>query len=255
MTTAKDNSLFEGSETEKALGALNTDSSTVDELDELMSELNAEAQGKGSDENDEALEDEALKKVEVQTIRKEALESQAKNTTKVTDVVEPKTTKKKAAKKKDGDEAPKAKRVSTAGMTKAQATTHKLGDDRYDVLILDTDMAKLPEKDRKAQIDKFIASFDEQAKKVAEKAMNIACSLNNSDRLSNYTRMAIDLLKEKGEMTTADLRSCYLDRPYTPGTASAQSSQMFKLLPLFKIAIREGNTLKLNPDSVIADSL
>jgi hypothetical protein len=56
-------------------------------------------------------------------------------------------------------------------------------------------------------------------------------------------------------MSGVDLKNKYLSRPYSPGTASAQSSQMMQLLPALQIATRVGNTLELNEDSPLLELL
>lgn len=229
------------------LAALLSEETKGDELSALAEEeVSAEIEA----EIAAAVEEQALQQVEMKTAREEALQSQAEK-----HQAKAKAKGEKVAKPKpDAGVATKAKRSgSTASMKKSEAVVHKLGDSRYEVLILDTAMAGLDKAELEKQVDAFVEGFDNLAKKVGEKALNVACSLNNTDKLSVYTQIAIELLKEKGEMTTNDLRQKYLERPYSAGTSSAQSSQMFQLLPYFKIAHRSGNSLILNPDSVIAD--
>lgn len=100
--------------------------------------------------------------------------------------------------------------------------------------------------------DEFIAKLNDRkttAKKVAEKVINFYHSTFGSAHLSNYTQIAVDALRAKKELTSAELIALYEARPYSKGTARAQSSQMMQLLPMLGIAKRDGKKLVLNDES------
>lgn len=145
---------------------------------------------------------------------------------------------------------PKAKRgPSTAGMKPSDAIRTKIGEKVYDVMAINDDHME------QAQIDTLLTAADALPKKVGEKVGNVAMHLANGVNLSVFTKTAIDLLAEKGEVTIAEIKQKYLDRPYTPGTASAQSSQMSKLLPFLGIATLDGKTLIANESSYLLPML
>ena len=96
-----------------------------------------------------------------------------------------------------------------------------------------------------------LTALDGLAKKVKEKAVNAMECAKKGTAPSVYTQRALAILKEKGSMTAAELKADYLARPYSEGTASAQTSQMMIVLPALKIATRAGNTLTLNPESTL----
>lgn len=146
-------------------------------------------------------------------------------------------------------------RTSTAGMSCSDALHHKLGESLYETCILTTEMAALNEADLKKQIDAVVNGFNTLPKKVREKVLNVFQHVHGGVNLSTYTAMAMTLLKLKGEITSDDLRQAYIDRPYSTGTASAQSSQMFQLLPALGLANRDGKALTLNPNSVLKEML
>lgn len=240
-----------------------------DDLDELLDELAAEEETAGvakvepelaQEELDEIALESALSSLEIEVAKDAAYAAQeaaAEVAAKTGKIITPETAPDAVEKKKKADK-PKEPRVnagSTANMKKSDAIRHKLGDACYQICVLDTQMAKMNDADLKVAIDQVIADVDTLPKKVGEKVLNLLCAINGKDNLSVYTKIAIELLKEKGPegMTTADLRQKYLDRPYSPGTSSAQSSQMFQLLPFLGIAKRSGNTMILNEESVFAD--
>jgi len=235
---------------------ITNDAAAGDDLDELLSELSAAE----SDESLPALvldevEDAALTSLEIEVAKDAAYAAQeaaAELAVKTNKVVATEKPKEKSAKK-----AAKPNTGSTATLLKSAAVRHKLGEACYEVCILDTQMAALTGSDLKAAVDQVIDGTDQLPKKVGEKVLNLLCAVNGKDNLSVYTKIAIDLLKEKGDagMTALDLRQKYLERPYSSGTSSAQSSQMFQLLPYLGIATRSGQTMTISKDSVLADLL
>jgi hypothetical protein len=170
----------------------------------------------------------------------------------VEDVIVPKKKAKAKVKADSAGEPEKivVKRQSLSGMLPSVALRTALGDRMYKLCIVSNKQASMIDSERNAAIDDYLTGeLDVLAKKVKEKAINAFQSACGQSSLSVFTQIAIDLLKDKGVLTGADIKNRYLARPYSPGTASAQSSQLMQLLPVLGIAKRSGNTLELNVDS------
>lgn len=134
---------------------------------------------------------------------------------------------------------------STAGLKPSKAIKTKLGDKVYDVLCLNDETMG------RADIDDLLNASDDLAKKTGEKVANICYNLANGLRLSVYTQIAIDLLEESGSISINELKAKYQAHPYTVGTANAQASQLFQLLPFMKMAERSGTVLTKRADSLL----
>jgi len=98
--------------------------------------------------------------------------------------------------------------------------------------------------------DDFLAEVNSTAKKVQEKVINLFAAANGKAKLSEYSKIAINLLAES-ETTSKAIYEAMLAAKYSTGTARSQSQQMMNLLPLVGIATRDKNVLKLNKDSVL----
>lgn len=147
--------------------------------------------------------------------------------------------------------APVTKRISTAGMAKSEALATALGDKLDTLLMVDSDDLALPADE---QFDKRIAlleRIDGLPKKIGEKATNLFAHVSKGAQLSNYTKIAINLLAANGEMTSKQLKDTYLARPYSEGTASSQTTQLMNLLPALGIAKKEAGKLVVNPTSTL----
>lgn len=149
----------------------------------------------------------------------------------------------------------KPKKIKTAGLKPSEALLKKFGDKIYETVVLEDSEADLSEADLKTSVNNYLSEFDDAAKKVGEKIVNVLQTISGEGKLSTYTEIAIKLLKENGETSSVDIRNAYLDHPYKVGTANAQSSQMMKLLPLLKLANREGNKLIANENSTLLSVL
>lgn len=150
----------------------------------------------------------------------------------------------------------KPKRPSVSGLAPSEALRTAMGDKMYEYCVADQAQAKLTGDKRKAAIDQYLADeVDVLAKKVKEKAVNAFMAISGQATLSVYTQVALKMLKDKKEVSGVDIKNKYLNRPYSPGTSSAQSSQMMQLLPALKIAKRQGNVLVLIEDSPLFELL
>lgn len=122
-----------------------------------------------------------------------------------------------------------------------------------------------------AAFDSDEGSLDEDAirnvaagvtqKKVREKVMNLLAHVMNGATLSNYTKIALDIVVKAHAdgctpVTLAEIRKAYEDAGYKPGTVNAQAGQMMALFPQLRIADRQDRgVLKPNPNSVLLDAL
>lgn len=155
-----------------------------------------------------------------------------------------------------GIKAPKVKRAraSVAGMKPSDVVRAKSPNYR-ESLIARPEWATMDDDARNAQVDALVNLFDAMPKKVGEKAVNVTQHLTSGATLSVYTKIAVDFLAEKGEVTLKEMIAHFETgnrRPYSHGTASAQSSQMMALLPAIGVALRNGSTLTYVADSPIA---
>ena len=232
-----------------------------DFLSELEAELNADSvdfpdvEEIGTDELIAAEAEDDLERLLAADLEfEDQLSAAEADTDIVEEVVAPKKKAKAKAKPKvDADGEPEkvaVKRQSLSGMLPSVALRTALGDRLYTLCAVSDKQASTIDSERNAAIDDYLTGeLDVLAKKVKEKAINAFQSACGQASLSVFTQIAIDLLKDKGVLTGADIKNRYLARPYSPGTASAQSSQLMQLLPVLGIAKRSGNTLELNTDS------
>lgn len=151
--------------------------------------------------------------------------------------------------------AKKGTRMNTAGMKPSDVVRAKMGTTIHKTFITALSDARLPDADLNALIDGRVNAIDGLPKKVGEKVINVLQHLSSGVTISCFTRMALDLLKSKGTISTKDIRDAYLKRPYSAGTSNAQSSQMMAVLPFLGIATKSGNTLTIDQDSALISLL
>lgn len=251
---------------------------TDEDVDALFAELEDELQIAGAaqdeevvlvDENDEADLIEAGAVAEVEDLKREAMEEldetstvtpddsglavgaesmqSSKTVSEIVDEV--------AAEKVSTRKAPTTKRIGTAGMMKSDAVKRALGGKTLDYTLFEN--AELAGDDAaiEARSEANLKMIDTLPIKIGEKATNLIAHLSNGANLSNYTVMALEILFKTGELSSKTLKDAYIARPYSVGTANSQCTQLMKLLPALKIAIKHGSVLKVNPDSTLAPML
>lgn len=220
----------------------------LDDLPEIVDESNAP--GVAEPELDEA----AVRELELHDAKAEAyaeqesVESTDLNTEIAAPSVTPVTTAEVAAVE---EKKAKRKRVSSAGKKKSEVIASHLGANSAEYFVLETADADLKPDELKDREKEVLASIDALAKKVSEKAVNLMNFVKTGEHLSVYTTIALDLLTEKGTVTSENLRQKMRDEGYTVGTSNSQSQQMFQLFPALKIATRVKNILTLNDESTI----
>ena len=191
------------------------------------------------------------------------------------EVVEPpakkaKTKKAKAKAKPKAEAKPeseKTKRVEpkmAPGSKPSAVIEAKIGDEFPDLCVRNEAESKLKGEAKAEHVATMLEDIDALPKKVGEKATNVFRHLNSGVELSVYTHDAIVFLRESkdGQCTVADLKAHYAapstgvrNKPYSSGTAGAQSSQMKTLLPYLGIADVDGTTMTLRDDSLLVDML
>lgn len=147
--------------------------------------------------------------------------------------------------------APVTKRISSLGMKKSEALSKALGSKLQDFMCLNINDATLEPADLQAKIEAKLTEIDALPIKIQEKVVNFFAHLSNGAQLSNYTKMAIDLLIKDGEITSKALRDAYIARPYSPGTANSQCTQLMKLLQVLELANKEAGKLVANQESAL----
>jgi hypothetical protein len=176
-------------------------------------------------------DDETLAEAEASVERAENRATMIEDSAK-TEAVDPDTVAKPAAAKTAA-----AKRTATPRQsfsTCSEAVLAKIGQN-YSLLGADDQVAA------KTQAE----AFDNLAKKVKEKVINIFDAATAGKKLSNYTQMAMDLLAANGELTVAQLKEAYIARPYSQGTANSQAHQISQLLPALGLVTKTGSTMQL----------
>lgn len=123
-------------------------------------------------------------------------------------------------------------------------------------LHIDASDGTLSRADLSTLIKSRMEDLDGLPKKVGEKAVNLIAHIVGGAGLSCYTRIALEMLLESGELTSKALYERYKARPYSEGTSRSQCGQLMQLLPAMGIAERPvPGSLVLIKDSPIAESL
>ncbi len=224
----------------------------LDELDAMFDALEAEVSAGVADELviESISEDEMIQAgadASLADVRAEALAEMDQMSSPVADESALATGVVKAPKKQ---QIP-TKRISSLGMTKSAALSKALGAKLNDYLTLGiADVGMDPDKLQK-KIDAKLAEIDTLPIKIQEKVVNFYAHLANGAALSNYTKMAIDILVKDREISSKTLRDAYVARPYSLGTANSQCTQLMKLLVVLELAEKGAGKLTANPDSAL----
>lgn len=90
--------------------------------------------------------------------------------------------------------------------------------------------------------EEIVQAMDTAPKKVGEKVYNALCFIAGRGKLSNYTVMALEALREEKTLSSADMLKLYM-KEYVDTTARSQAQQMMTALPILKLAQRDGDKL------------
>jgi hypothetical protein len=141
----------------------------------------------------------------------------------------------------------KPKRSSAPKEPRAPRSAESLPDAMF-VLTEDDDAANA------AALKTAVLAARPTQKKVEEKFHNLLTSIAAGKKPSVYTWEAYQLLRDKGEMRTAELVAAFNKR-YSLGTSRSQAGQIMNLFANLKIGVRSGNVLAFNAKSTLAAKL
>ena len=153
---------------------------------------------------------------------------------------------------------PKAPRVTSITHKPGDRLLALLGGDKAWLAFNKLDDDEAAEK----RADSFIEAMNDRdaiADKVRDKAVILItwmASGKDKSALNEVLLRAFTVLFKDGELTSGaqgNLRANLLSKPYSPGTANSQSSQMFMLFPLLGITKKEKGRMVIDPDSAIVD--
>lgn len=119
---------------------------------------------------------------------------------------------------------------------------------------------QLVEGETPVDIDALVACMP--AKKVQEKLVNFFDHVYKAAPLSVYTKIAVDILRDEGELSAKSLADGYMAATkksgaggYSLGTARSQAQQQISLLNNLHVALRSGANIVPMPGSVYWDKL
>lgn len=151
-------------------------------------------------------------------------------------------------------------RPATSAKT-SEKIMFRLGSKAGDYLILETKDAELDESALKVRQEELLKSFDSTSQiKVREKMIQLFGYLSGTNvKLNEVMRRSFTVLLKDGSLISGEKGNLHADllaKPYSVGTARAQSGQIFSLFPQLKIVIKSDRGVYVaNPDSVILQAM
>lgn len=150
----------------------------------------------------------------------------------------------------DAEAAPaKAKVARVVFDKRSDALIHKLGG--FEGIILSSEDAKLSPDALAEKQRAFVEGVDKLAIKLREKVINIMVAATKETGLSVYSKIALNLLRTKGSVSSKELCEAMIEAKYSVGTSRSQSQQMMQVLPYCGVATNTKGNLSLNADSVL----
>lgn len=154
---------------------------------------------------------------------------------------------------------PSTPRPATSDKTSVKIA-HRLGDKAGDYLLLEITDAELSAEDLAAKQAEMMKGFDATSQiKVREKMVQLFGYMRNGGKLNEVMRRAFTVLIAEGQLTSGDKGNLHLNlltKPYSAGTARAQSGQIFSLFPALKIVVKsERGIYVANPNSMILETM
>jgi hypothetical protein len=256
-------------------------------LASLLEEMTAE-NGVTIEGNDDSIIEAAVADIEKAEAHRAIYEGEESEAPVVTEADKPKTKKvrepkkagepkkakepKKAGEPKKADESKKAdepkktkERMPTYVSNKpSEVLNARIGGKTDEMLLLEVgDIELAPDVLKKKQAD-LLALLNTRPgtggagstqKKVAEKIVMLFDWMAKGGKLNEVIRRTFEVLARDGEIISGDkgnLHAALLAKPYSVGTCRAQAGQMMAMLPMLKIALKDGKgRLVANPDSLI----
>jgi len=150
-----------------------------------------------------------------------------------------------------------AKPKKAAGPAKTRTPRISIDSLPADAFVLTTNIPDDLEANKAAVIRACPAQ-----KKVQEKFENLLVSIHQGKAPSTYVMDCFRALDAAGEITSSDMVAALKatstkngSKTYAEGTARSQVGQIMALFPALKIAVRAGNKLTVNPDSLLVEAL
>ena len=168
--------------------------------------------------------------------------------------------KKTAAKKTESAQAstpklPKASRLTYVTSSKSAVLSAKLGEKAADYLVLEVGDISLGATEMQAKMNEVLGAIDAcPQKKVQEKAVMLFGWMAKGGALNEVMARAFKVLLRDGKITTGEkgnLMTELLAKPYSVGTARAQSGQILSLFPMLKVTDRSKGVLTANEQSLV----
>lgn len=161
-----------------------------------------------------------------------------------------------AAAPAEGAPAPKKTTRPPTFAKTSEKIAHKLGDKMGEFILLELADATLEAEELKAKQAEVLAACDGASQiKVREKMVQLFGWARNGGKLNEVMRRSFVTLAKDGFLTSGDkgnLHCNLLEKPYSVGTARAQSNQIFSLFPILKIVNKtEKGRYELNPESAL----
>lgn len=170
----------------------------------------------------------------------------------------------KKEKKAKEPKEPKAPRLTYHANKVSEVLSAKLGEKASETLLLEVADAGLEPAELEEKQKELLALLNKRPntgeggstqKKVAEKVVMLFSWIKNGGTLNEVMRRTFTVLARDGEIVSGDkgnLHAELLAKPYSLGTCRAQAGQMMAMLPMLKIATKDGRgRLVANPDSLI----
>jgi hypothetical protein len=100
-----------------------------------------------------------------------------------------------------------------------------------------------------------VEAIDSLPTKVAEKAYNLVRYAAGREAISNYTRFAIETLRDKGAMSIPELVKAMEARGWSTGTSRSQSQQMSRLFTAYDMTTRVDGKISLRLDNPFVNNI
>lgn len=139
--------------------------------------------------------------------------------------------------------------------TKTKEETRKENEKILSVVTDETLQAQCEAEIVKIETEIKAGSFFTQ-KKVEEKTKHFFKTLRGGAPINMVVRIALEVIKRDGYIECGHQGNLYkalLEKPYSVGTANAQSGQIIDMFPRIGLMIREGKILNVNPKSKILE--
>jgi hypothetical protein len=255
--------LFEVDDLDESL--LSLDDLSLDDLDSVEVEPEIKPKKKAKKKEVKPKVEVEAEAVEAET---EAVEAETEAVEAETEAVEAEAVEAKKPKSAKKSDSANTERTTYFNSSKSKVLLNRLDGDKGEI-VLEFDDVDLPPEELAEKQRAFLSALNNQPattasgetvqKKVAEKIIILFTMFKqkrewNEVMFRTFKILLTDGCIQKGK--DGNLMKSLLDKPYSLGTAKAQSGQMFKMLPLLKITKEEANgAYEINENSTIVARL